>query len=326
MIRKGLVEVEDPDGELIAVGKAGAKLKVPWESCPWVDGFDFPPPPLLCGYHKPLGPTATTKDDKGRLDFSSVLPLSWQKPMQAVDRLDDDTTGLLLFCREGELTHRLMHPKFGVEKEYVATVEGAIDVTALGASLEAGVSTDAEELSVRARLLEVDGQTVRLVVNEGDHRCGIVRRLLASVGHPVIGLHRVRFGEVRLDALDIDEGESAAVEEEISGWAFSLKAASSHGSGQTLQVAPDGAEAPPSLQATATEGAQTPRPKRPTPQREARDLEAEMEEAARREWQPPESLVAAVEAESGVTRQEALDALRRHEGDVVAALEDVLDK
>ena len=51
-----------------------------------------------------------------------------------------------------------------------------------------------------------------------------------------------------------------------------------------------------------------------------------MEEAARREWQPPESLVAAVAAESGVTRQKALDALRRHEGDVVAALEDVLDK
>lgn len=179
MIRKGLVEL---DGEI--VGKAGAKLKVPWSSTPWADGFDYPPPPLLVGYHKPLGVVSSMRDDRSRPDLSSVLPLPWQKLMHPVGRLDADTTGLLLFSRDGErarlevaspdgllalacpcqrrtsasacrptgdLTHRLLHPKYLVEREYVAEVENEIDAARLGASLAAGVETTEEGESLVVR-------------------------------------------------------------------------------------------------------------------------------------------------------------------------------
>ena len=100
MIRKGLVSVQSLEtGELEVVGKSGAKLKVPWESSPVVDGFDYPPPPMLAAYYKPLGVVSTMKDDKGRPDLSAVLPQPWQKTLHPVGRLDADTTGLLLYAQ-----------------------------------------------------------------------------------------------------------------------------------------------------------------------------------------------------------------------------------
>ena len=142
LIRKGLVEL---DGEIVP--KNGAKLKIPYESSPIVDGFEYPPPPLLAAYHKPLGVVSTMKDDQGRSDLATVLPLNWQKSLMPVGRLDADTTGLLLFCRDGELTHRLLHPKYIVEREYLATVENSIDEASLRAKLAEGVVTieDGEE-------------------------------------------------------------------------------------------------------------------------------------------------------------------------------------
>jgi pseudouridine synthase len=146
---------------------------------------------LVAAYHKPLGVVSSMRDDHGRPDLSAVLPQPWQKLLHPVGRLDADTTGLLLFCRDGDLTHRLLHPKYVVEREYVALVDGAIDAAALGAKLRAGVETveDGETLVVQAELLGVDGQSVRLVVTEGKYR--MVRRILANCGHPVIEL-RVR--------------------------------------------------------------------------------------------------------------------------------------
>ena len=111
------------------------------------------------------------------------------------------------------MAHRLLHPKYVVEREYVASVEGAVDATALGARLSDGVETteEGESLVVQAQLLEVveggdeadDGaplDTVRLVVTEGKYR--MVRRVLANCGHPVVNLHRVRYGEIRLGDLE----------------------------------------------------------------------------------------------------------------------------
>jgi hypothetical protein len=83
LIRKGLVEI---DGTVVA--KSGAKLKVPWQSCPIVDGFEYPPPPLLVAYNKPLGTVSSMCDDMGRQDLSTVLPQSWQKSLHPVGRLD----------------------------------------------------------------------------------------------------------------------------------------------------------------------------------------------------------------------------------------------
>ena len=102
LVRKGLVEV---DGELMNSGKT----KVPWDAAPTVEGIEYPAPPLLAVYHKPLGVVSTMRDDQGRPDLATVLPISWQKLLHPVGRLDADTTGLLLFCRDGDLTLSLIH-------------------------------------------------------------------------------------------------------------------------------------------------------------------------------------------------------------------------
>lgn len=76
MIRKGVVEI---DGDV--VGKSDAKRKVAWHTAPVCDGVEYPPPPLMVAYHKPLGVVSSMKDDRGRLDLSNVLPPSWQKAL-----------------------------------------------------------------------------------------------------------------------------------------------------------------------------------------------------------------------------------------------------
>ncbi len=356
LIRKGLVEL---DGEV--VGKNGAKLKVPWGSAPIVDGFDYPPPPLLAAYHKPLGVVSTTKDERGRPDLSSVLPMEWQKALhvglasnpaasraaysrlsgmmtgQPVGRLDADTTGLLLFSRDGDLTHRLLHPKYVVEREYVAEVEGEVEEAALRRQLEAGVETteDGETLVVHATLVgvergeegeegEVAGQSVRLTVTEGKHR--MVRRLLANCGHPVLALHRLRYGAIVLEELQIEEGEAAPIEGDALLWALQLSAAAAAAPPPSAAAAPPGEAppAPPSPPPSPPPSESARRVSRVTAEAEAapaRDLDEEMEEARWREWSPRPDVVEAVMLAAEVEWDEALCALRRERGGVVEAIE-----
>ena len=339
LIRKGAVSLPNADtGELEVVGKAGAKLKVPWESCPFVDGFDYPPPPLLAAYYKPLGVVSSMSDDKGRPDLAAVLPLHWQKLLHPVGRLDADTTGLLLFCRDGDLTHRLLHPKYVVEREYLATVENPVDEARLRGQLAAGVETveEGESLLVQGDLLGLEGadrQTVRAVFREGKYR--MVRRVLANAGHPVVALHRVRYGAIQLDELGIDEGDSVAIDGAALEWALDLKepssSARSGGGGAGPPMKREGMDAPAQApgQSSAPQArlasARTPAsPPAPPPPSSPQETEALMEEARRREFRPPAHLVTLVVEEAGVERAEALEALRKHEGDIVKALEEVL--
>ena len=322
LIRKGMVEIETETGEYETVGKSGGKLKVRWDSCPIVDGFDYPPPPLLAAYHKPLGVVSTMKDNKGRPDLSAVLPQSWQKSLHPVGRLDADTTGLLLFCRDGELTHRLLHPKYVVEREYFATVENPVDEALLRTRLAEGVEMveEGSPLIVQGDLLSVEGQVVRAIFREGKYR--MVRRVLAACGHPVVELHRERYGEVRLSELGIEEGESAAIEE--LEWLETLKAVS-RAEGEETPTDEEGDAAGDAAGQSKPPPPPPPLPPPPPPPpRPPRDLEKEMAEAAKREWQPPEKLVQLLEEEADVTREEAVEALRRHEGDVVKALQELL--
>ena len=302
LIRKGLVTL---NGEV--VGKSDGKLKVPFSSCPIVDGYEYAPPPLLVAYYKPLGVVSSMRDDRGRADLATVLPLEWQSSMHPVGRLDADTTGLLLFSRDGDLTHRLLHPRFVVEREYLAEVEHPIDAAALGAQLAEGVETieEGESLVVQAQLLEVIGQTVRLVVTEGKYR--MVRRVLANAGHPVVALHRVRYGEVRLDALELEEGDAVAIEGDALEWATSL------------------AVAAPSAGSRSSRSSEADAPQRLV-EKEARQQVARMDLAAAMEaaWTPRESDVLLVVEQADVAREEAVEALRRHRGDIVATLEELL--
>jgi pseudouridine synthase len=130
-----------------------------------------------------------------------------------VGRLDRDTEGLLLLTNDGELAHRLMHPRHGVEKEYLAQVEGAPTERHL-ARIRRGVTLeDGPARVLKARTVGRSGGrgAVRLVMAEGRKR--EVRRLLAAVGLPVRRLVRVRVGPVRLGRLSPGAVRELAPEE-----------------------------------------------------------------------------------------------------------------
>ncbi len=176
-----------------------------------LNGEPVVPLPRLVRYHKPLDVISTMQDDWGRDDLAEVLPEPWRGHLHPVGRLDADTTGLLLFSSDGALTQRLLHPRRAVEREYIATVEGAPD-DSLIARLAAGVTT--ADGVIPAQVVAIEGDTVRLIVTEGKHR--MVRRLLANAGHPVVALHRVRYGGVTLGPLEV--GQVEAVRDADLAW------------------------------------------------------------------------------------------------------------
>lgn len=165
-----------------------------------VDGVRVPidPQTRYFALHKPAGVVSTLRDPHGRADLSPFLPAGPR--VFPVGRLDRDTEGLLLLTNDGELANRLMHPRHGVEKEYLAEVEGTPTARHL-ARLRRGVELeDGPARSLRARASGGTGGrgAVRLVMGEGRKR--EVRRLLAAVGLPVRRLVRLRVGPVRLGA------------------------------------------------------------------------------------------------------------------------------
>jgi 23S rRNA pseudouridine2605 synthase len=140
--------------------------------------------------HKPVGVVTTASDPQGRPTVVELVPA--EPRVFPVGRLDADSEGLLLLTNDGELTHRLTHPSFGVEKEYLAEVDGEPSPAEIrrlreGVELEDGMTAPARVTSVAPNLL-------RLTVHEGRNRQ--VRRMCAAVGHPVLRLVRIRIGTV----------------------------------------------------------------------------------------------------------------------------------
>lgn len=162
-------------------------------------------------FHKPAGVTTTMRDPHAASDLRRYLPP--EPRVVPVGRLDRDTEGLLLLTNDGELANRLMHPRYGVEKEYLAEVEGSPTERQL-ARLRRGVML--EDGLARARSARAVARTggrgaVRLVVTEGRKR--EVRRMLAAVGLPVRRLVRVRVGPIRLGWLRPGEVRELSPEE-----------------------------------------------------------------------------------------------------------------
>jgi len=151
--------------------------------------------------NKPTGVVSTMSDERGRRDLREFTD-EYDERIFNVGRLDADTSGLLLLTNDGDLAHVLAHPSFGVEKTYVATVDGIVGQPALrrlttGIELEDGPIT-----ADRARLLGEPsrGRTiVELTLHSGRNR--IVRRMLDAVGHPVLELVRRQFGPLHLGTL-----------------------------------------------------------------------------------------------------------------------------
>ena len=158
-----------------------------------------PPPARVLAYHKPVGEVVTHDDPQNRPTVFRKLPRLPQGKWQSVGRLDLNTEGLLLFTNSGELANRLMHPRFGLEREYAVRVLGALSEDEKQQLLD-GVPLDdgmAQFSSVKAEGQgEGANQWYRVTISEGRNR--EVRRMIESVGHAVSRLIRIRYGSIAL--------------------------------------------------------------------------------------------------------------------------------
>ena len=183
LIAEGRVLV---DGEIAVLGRRIDVETVLIE----VDGAPVGVRPDLVHYllNKPAGVVTTADDPQGRPTVVGMVPT--EPRVFPVGRLDLDTEGLLLLTNDGELTHRLTHPSFGVEKEYVAKVLGEPSRGALR-RLREGIELD-DGTTAPARAALLDPSVLRLTIHEGRNRQ--VRRMCEAIGHPVVRLIRTRIG------------------------------------------------------------------------------------------------------------------------------------
>ena len=138
--------------------------------------------------NKPAGVVTTAADPQGRPTVVALVPA--EPRVFPVGRLDADTEGLLLLTNDGDLAHRLTHPSFGVEKEYLAEVEGTPSPAALR-RLRQGVELE-DGTTAPAKVAAVGEHGLRITIHEGRKRQ--VRRMCEAVGHPVRRLVRTRIG------------------------------------------------------------------------------------------------------------------------------------
>ena len=159
-------------------------------------------PPLEATYlllNKPSGVVTTMRDPEGRRTVADLLPDS--RRVVPVGRLDYATTGVLLLTDDGELAHRLLHPRYGVDKTYRATIAGRLSPADVG-RLSEGISLGdfrASGAQVRVVARQRDRSIVDVTIHEGQNRQ--VRRMFEALGHPVLALTRTRFGPLRLGGL-----------------------------------------------------------------------------------------------------------------------------
>lgn len=166
-----------------------------------IDGSRVPLDTTLVYYalNKPVGVITTARDPGGRttvLDLVDVPTRVWP-----VGRLDVDTEGLLFLTNDGDLAQRLTHPRYEVEKTYVAEVKGSVTKTVLRRLARGVEFDDGPTAPAQARGLETSSarSMVELTLTEG--RTRQVRRMLEAVGHPVLRLTRVAIGPIRLGRL-----------------------------------------------------------------------------------------------------------------------------
>ena len=157
--------------------------------------------------HKPAGVVTTARDPQGRRTVVDLVP---EEPrVVPVGRLDVDTTGALLLTNDGDLAHRLAHPRYGVSKVYEAEVEGTPSPEAL-ARLRGGVELD-DGLTAPAGARRLGAGRIELTLHEG--RKHQVKRMCEAVGHPVRHLHRSRYAGLDLAGLGAGESRELTTDE-----------------------------------------------------------------------------------------------------------------
>ena len=189
LIKAGRVLVNGEPGQLNTFVESNDAVEL--------DGKPLAPQPLAYVLlHKPAGVVTTAHDPHGRRTVVDLV--RHEVRVVPVGRLDADTTGALLLTNDGELAHRLAHPRYQVEKVYEAEVEGepsdqALERLAEGLELDDGPTAP-------ARVKRLGPSHVELAIHEG--RKHQVKRMLEAVGHPVRNLHRSRYAGLTLTGLE----------------------------------------------------------------------------------------------------------------------------
>lgn len=161
--------------------------------------------------NKPKGALSTLRDERGRRTVIGFLPQKYRHlRLYPVGRLDKDSTGLILLTNDGNLAHRLTHPRFEHEKEYHVLVKGALKASEIH-KLETGIKLDDSKTSPAVvKKIKSTGYNCSITIHEGKKHQ--VRRMLEALGHPVLELKRVRMGNLKLG--DLKEGEVREVRKE----------------------------------------------------------------------------------------------------------------
>ena len=196
LISAGRVRVNGRPGELSTVVATHDVVEV--------DGVRVERQPLsYLLLHKPPDVVTTASDPHGRKTVVDLVPSDPR--VVPVGRLDVDTTGALLLTNDGDLAHRLAHPRYGVPKVYEAELEGTptsdeLELLRTGVELEDGVTAPAE-----VRVVGRSRRSGRLELTLHEGRKHQVKRMCEAVGHPVRQLHRVRYAGLDLHGLEPGE-------------------------------------------------------------------------------------------------------------------------
>ena len=184
MIQVGRVTI---NGQIAALGD-----KVADSDRIELDGIPVLRDPNLVHYllHKPRDVVSTASDTQKRQTVVDLVPSTIR--VYPVGRLDADSEGLIILTNDGDLTHRLTHPSFGVPKEYLVHVEGIPQRSALR-SLREGIQLE-DGMTAPAQVSMPDQGLLKITIHEGRNRQ--VRRMCAAIGHPVVRLVRVRIGPI----------------------------------------------------------------------------------------------------------------------------------
>jgi len=184
MIQVGRVTI---NGQIAALGD-----KVADSDRIELDGIPVLRDPNLVHYllHKPRDVVSTASDTENRQTVVDLVPSAIR--VYPVGRLDADSEGLIILTNDGDLTHRLTHPSFGVPKEYLVHVEGIPQRSALR-SLREGIQLE-DGMTAPAQVSMPDQGLLKITIHEGRNRQ--VRRMCAAIGHPVVRLVRVRIGPI----------------------------------------------------------------------------------------------------------------------------------
>ena len=200
LIGEGRVEV---DGQVVR--RFGARVD-PERQVIKVDGRRIPSRQDLVylALNKPPGVLTAMSDDRGRKTIADLLAGTSSglgERLFHVGRLDYDTEGLLLLTNDGELAHRLAHPRYGVLKTYLADVAGPVPAS-LGRRLATGIELeDGVAIADKFRVVDRAGSRALVEITLHEGRKHIVRRMLAEAGHPVSRLVRTDVGPIRLGNL-----------------------------------------------------------------------------------------------------------------------------